>query len=288
MGTPVVGLIGVGILGAAGGRGAARLRGQVVVRDVVTDAVAGLTEMGAASGVVVGRGGGALQDSPRPGADRRPVPHGGGRGARAAAPGDDRGDGDGAARGGRGARRPAAARSVALVDAPLASQGVASIVARAMWVLAGGEAEVVERLRPVVEPFAARLVHTAAAGRRLHSEAGPQRDGVPRLSGRDRGRGAGPRRRRRRRPGQGGHPTRRRPSPPSRRCSSTSTSAAASTPEAPPRTPPSPPTPRSPRRTSAMPSRSPRPTGWTCRAPGWWRRGRPALPGRGAGARSGR
>jgi PPOX class probable F420-dependent enzyme len=58
----------------------------------------------------------------------------------------------------------AAARSVDLVDAPLAGQGVQSVRDHAMWVLAGGEAEVVERLRPVVEPFAARLVHAGGLG----------------------------------------------------------------------------------------------------------------------------
>lgn len=58
----------------------------------------------------------------------------------------------------------AAGAGVELVDAPLAGQGVASVRDHSMWVLAGGDAEVVERLRPVVEGFAGRLVHAGPLG----------------------------------------------------------------------------------------------------------------------------
>lgn len=58
----------------------------------------------------------------------------------------------------------AAASGLDLIDAPLAGQGVASVREHSMWILAGGEAEVVERLRPVADGFAGRLVHAGALG----------------------------------------------------------------------------------------------------------------------------
>jgi 3-hydroxyisobutyrate dehydrogenase len=58
----------------------------------------------------------------------------------------------------------AAAAGVDLVDAPLAGQGVDSVRGHSMWILAGGDAEVVERLRPVADGFAGRLVHAGPLG----------------------------------------------------------------------------------------------------------------------------
>lgn len=58
----------------------------------------------------------------------------------------------------------AAAAGVDLVDAPLAGQGVDSVRDHSMWILAGGDAEVVERLRPVADGFAGRLVHAGPLG----------------------------------------------------------------------------------------------------------------------------
>ena len=53
---------------------------------------------------------------------------------------------------------------VDLIDAPFAGQGVESVRSHTMTVLGGGEAEVVERLRPVVEPALGRLVHAGPLG----------------------------------------------------------------------------------------------------------------------------
>jgi 3-hydroxyisobutyrate dehydrogenase len=58
----------------------------------------------------------------------------------------------------------AAAEGVDLIDAPLAGQGVASVRDHSMWILAGGDAEAVERLRPVADAFAGRLVHAGPLG----------------------------------------------------------------------------------------------------------------------------
>ncbi len=58
----------------------------------------------------------------------------------------------------------AAAADIDLVDAPFAGQGVDSVRAHTMRVLAGGDAEVVERLRPFVEPHLGHLVHAGPLG----------------------------------------------------------------------------------------------------------------------------
>ena len=53
---------------------------------------------------------------------------------------------------------------VDLIDAPFAGRGVESVRSHTMTVLGGGEAEVVERLRPAVEPALGRLVHAGPLG----------------------------------------------------------------------------------------------------------------------------
>jgi 3-hydroxyisobutyrate dehydrogenase len=53
---------------------------------------------------------------------------------------------------------------VDVIDAPFAGRGVESVRTHTMSVLGGGEAEVVERLRPVVEPALGRLVHAGPLG----------------------------------------------------------------------------------------------------------------------------
>ena len=58
----------------------------------------------------------------------------------------------------------AAAAGVDLVDAPFAGQGVDSVRSHSMSVLAGGPEEVVERLRPIVEPQLGRLVPAGPLG----------------------------------------------------------------------------------------------------------------------------
>jgi 3-hydroxyisobutyrate dehydrogenase len=58
----------------------------------------------------------------------------------------------------------AEAADVDLIDAPFAGRGVESVRSRTMLVLAGGPADVVERLRPVVEPAVGRLVHAGPLG----------------------------------------------------------------------------------------------------------------------------
>jgi len=58
----------------------------------------------------------------------------------------------------------AAAVGIDLVDAPMAGKGEASVRDHSIWVLAGGEAGVVERLRPATDAFAGRLVHAGPLG----------------------------------------------------------------------------------------------------------------------------
>jgi 3-hydroxyisobutyrate dehydrogenase len=53
---------------------------------------------------------------------------------------------------------------VDVIDAPFAGRGVESVRSHTMTVLGGGEAEVVERLRPAVEPALGRLVHAGPLG----------------------------------------------------------------------------------------------------------------------------
>jgi 3-hydroxyisobutyrate dehydrogenase len=53
---------------------------------------------------------------------------------------------------------------VDVIDAPFAGRGVESVRSHTMTVLGGGDAEVVERLRPVVEPALGRLVHAGPLG----------------------------------------------------------------------------------------------------------------------------
>jgi len=58
----------------------------------------------------------------------------------------------------------AATVGVDLIDAPFAGRGVESVRAHTMTVLGAGDPEVVERLRPVVEPALGRLVHAGPLG----------------------------------------------------------------------------------------------------------------------------
>jgi 3-hydroxyisobutyrate dehydrogenase-like beta-hydroxyacid dehydrogenase len=58
----------------------------------------------------------------------------------------------------------AGACHVDLIDAPLSGRGVETVRSHTMLVLGGGEAAVVERLRPVVEPALGRLVHAGPLG----------------------------------------------------------------------------------------------------------------------------
>ena len=186
MGTPVVGFVGVGILGRPVAEELLAAGVELVVHDVVADSGRRTGREGRDGGVVGGRGRGALRPRARAGADRRPVPHGGGRGARDGGAGhDDRGDGDGdrprwswscagrwprpARRSGRcavrrpGRRQRARPRRCGCWPAgrPRSSSG-----SDRSW-------------NRSPRPTGAR--RTARC--RLHPEAGPQRDGVPRLSG---------------------------------------------------------------------------------------------------------
>ncbi len=58
----------------------------------------------------------------------------------------------------------AAAHDVALVDAPMAGQGEASVRDGTLWVMAGGDDAVVARLRPTLEGFAGRVLHAGPLG----------------------------------------------------------------------------------------------------------------------------
>ena len=58
----------------------------------------------------------------------------------------------------------AAGRQVALVEAPLTGQGSRSVRDGTIWVLLGGDAEAVERARPVLASFAGRVLPTGPLG----------------------------------------------------------------------------------------------------------------------------
>lgn len=165
MGTPAVGLIGIGILGRPVAEEMLAAGVELVVRDVAPGAVAGLAESGAtvaSSSVEVGERCSIVLVLVQTADQCREVVADVLRGA---APGTTVAV---------MATVPpavvielealASAAGVDLIDAPLAGQGVESVRAHTMWVLAGGDAEVVERLRPAVEPFAGRLVHAGPLG----------------------------------------------------------------------------------------------------------------------------
>lgn len=58
----------------------------------------------------------------------------------------------------------ASARGVHLVDSPLAGKGEGGLRDRTMWAMVGGDAAVVDRLRPALGAFTGRVLHTGPLG----------------------------------------------------------------------------------------------------------------------------
>jgi 3-hydroxyisobutyrate dehydrogenase-like beta-hydroxyacid dehydrogenase len=165
MGRPVVGLIGLGILGRPVAEELVAAGVELVVRDVSPDAVAGLAELGATvapSAAAVGERCDIVLVLVQTADQCREVVE----------------EVVGAARPGTTvavmATVPpdvvhelaavAASAGVDVVDAPFAGRGVESVRDRSMLVLGAGDPDVVERLRPLVEPTLGRFVYAGPLG----------------------------------------------------------------------------------------------------------------------------